>query len=131
MKRGYFILLLLLVVFCHEVYAQRECVTVDTSSWTQDQKNLRESITYRLAFEAGQDLIPSVEDDQICFESPIFNISSIITEKTLLDKIESERIRSVSEVAQIEQERTDRDVSIRSKLATIGFTSEEIDTLTN
>ena len=64
------------------VHATQVCVSPDTSFWTSDQRVWRHAIAYRLAFEAGQNIQPTIAGNTICFTDPTFNV-----EQTLCDDV--------------------------------------------
>jgi predicted NBD/HSP70 family sugar kinase len=64
--------------------AQAACVTLDTSGWTQEQKNLITAISYHLIYQAGQNIVPTVNGNEVCFEGSTGNLSAIINETTIL-----------------------------------------------
>ena len=64
--------------------AWASCVTLDTSAWTQDQRNARVAVAYDLAFKSGVNEVPTVVGEEICF--PAFDPAALITESSLLTR---------------------------------------------
>ena len=67
--------------------AVQVCSTLNVTGWTQEQRNLIPFTTYRLAFEAGQDVVPTITGNQVCYDDPTFNVPSVITTASILSKI--------------------------------------------
>lgn len=110
-------LLLIMLLISGNVFAAETCKTLDTSTWTQDQKNQRQAIFYALAFGAGQDVVPRVEGDQICFESPNFNVNNLVTFTNFKNKLDSEEsLRETARLAMVAKE-TERK-TLKSQLST-------------
>jgi len=75
------------------------CVTLDTSAWTQDQRNLRQAVAYDLAFQSGINEVPTVTGDQICF--PTLDPTSLITSSSMLTRhADLEAIRQAAATAE-------------------------------
>lgn len=83
--------LLLWLALTTTVSAAQVCKTFDTSTWTQEQKNLLPAIGYRLVFEAGNNIVPTRTDNQLCFESPTVDIATVLTEQTILNRYASDQ----------------------------------------
>ena len=64
--------------------AWASCVTIDTSTWTQPQKNARLAVAYDLAFKSGVNEVPIVTGDQICF--PMLDPTTLITASSMLTR---------------------------------------------
>lgn len=108
--------LFLFGILIQPVFSAEVCSTIDSSGWTQDQLNHREGMAYALAVEAGQNIRPSkVTDSKICFESPAFNVSSVITSSVMLDRIN-----------QIYNNEAARQADLNSKLAEIALIESQI-----
>lgn len=77
-------------------FATEVCVDIDSSAWTQEQRNARQAIAHALAFNpGGQNLIPhspsgaqvtEAGNTQICFTDPIFDVPTVITAQAMLDR---------------------------------------------
>ena len=105
--------------------AAEVCVTVETTGWTTRQVAWREATAYRLAFEAGQNRLPTVAGETICFKDPAFEVATIITAQTLLARMARQEADNASELAILETEARAR----RGQLRTLGLTNAEIDRL--
>jgi len=117
MKSGIFLFSLL---FCPVVFA--ECVTLDTSAWTQDQKNMRQSVVYSLIYEASENIVPTIRGDQICFKNSTVDVGLIITEQSVLARYTSDESKRQQNMADEQQEISD----LRSKVNNIsGLTDRE------
>ena len=102
-------------------FADEVCVTIDTITWTQGQKNLRQATAYNLAFNVGgQDVVPTVSGDFICFQNPTFDVSTVITGTTLLNKMVQQKADNDAELAQLD--------TFRNELQTIDSQLETDDT---
>lgn len=113
--------LLIVLLLPSLVYAQEVCVTVDTSSWTQEQKNWRQGITYWLAFNVGgQDVVPTINGDSICFTSPTFDVPTVITGTALLNRMAQQEADNNAELASLQ--------ILRNELNTITSQIESDDT---
>lgn len=87
MKKLMFISILL---FSPVLYAAEECVTIDVSGYNQEQKNFLEAASYRLMFEAGDDRVPSLVNNNagtVCFVDPAVNISTVLSQTNVTNKI--------------------------------------------
>lgn len=89
------------VLGCVSAWAAEVCVTIDTTGWTAQQKNWRSATAYRLAFEAGQNLQPTLSGETICFADPTFDVPTIITAQTLLNRMAQQETQNAAEAAQI------------------------------
>ena len=78
---------ILLISWCTTAWAS--CVTIDTTDWTQEEKNLRIGVAYQQVYEAGFNVVPTVEKDDICFASEDFKPEEILTEKDLHKAIQT------------------------------------------
>lgn len=114
------------LLLCPAVFAAEVCVSVDTTGWTTRQQNWREAIAYRLAFEAGQNLLPTVTGDAICFTDPTFDVPTVITVQTLLNRMAKQEADNAAELVQLEQAKQTR----RGQLKAMGLTDKEIERLT-
>ena len=75
--------------------AWASCVTLDTSAWTQDQRNLRQAVAYDLAFQSGVNEVPTVTGEEICF--PTLDPAALITGSAMLTRhAELEAIRQAA-----------------------------------
>jgi len=71
------------------------CVTLDTSAWTQDQRNARIAVAYDLAFKSGVNEVPTVAGGEICF--PTLDPTTLITGPAMLARhAELEAIRQAA-----------------------------------
>lgn len=77
-----------LLLWATPVWAVEVCTTIDTSTWTQEQKNLRQAITYTLSYAADPlaNKLPTLKGDQVCFQDPPFDVPTIITGQKILDQ---------------------------------------------
>ena len=95
--------LLILMLICTPVFAVDECITIDTTGWTQDRQNMRIAVAVGLVHSAGgtyADIFITPPDD-ICFEDPDFTLSTILTQTTMLDRYNvDEAVREAARVAQ-------------------------------
>ena len=91
-------------------------IKLDTSTWTQEQKNLLQAITYSLAYSAGDDNVPTVKGDTVVFIDPKFD-TKLITEQVILDKI-----------AVDELERANKDIEFNNKLSELVSLETELNT---
>ena len=108
--------IVLLCLGVEAAWAKEACVTIDTRGWSQEQKNLRAAGAYRLAYEAGHDLAPTIRGHAICFANPRFAVGQLITPERLLAKITELQAASAAEQAQAqalqtELERLERDLA--------------------
>ena len=79
--------------------AWASCVTLDTSTWTQEQKNARIAVAYDLAFTSGVNEVPTVTGNDICF--PILDPTALITESAMLTRhADLEAIRQAKAMAE-------------------------------
>jgi len=62
------------------------CVTLDRSSWTKEQIIMTPAITYLVYFEAGENIVPDITDDVVCFKDSTLDVPRIINETTILDR---------------------------------------------
>lgn len=84
------LLIIFLFIFSSNLFATETCKTLDSSTWTQNERNQRQAIFYALAFDAGQDVVPRINGDQICFESPIFNVNNLVTRTNFKTRLDTE-----------------------------------------
>lgn len=76
-----------LIVFLGMGSAEAACRTLNTSAWTQDQKNMLEAIGYRLVFEAGENIVPTKPDDAtLCFANSTVDLNTVLTESLVLTR---------------------------------------------
>ena len=115
------IILIFLLFLCRGAYAQEICATVDTSAWTQDQRNWRQGIAYWLAFNVGgQDVVPTISGDSICFQNPTFDVPTVITGTTLLNRMVQQKADNDAELSALQ--------ALRNELNTITSQLELDDT---
>ena len=69
--------------------AAQVCVTIDSLAWTREQQNLVATASYHLAFSSGQNTVPTVTGDQICYNDPTFDVPSTVTTASVLSKIDA------------------------------------------
>jgi len=86
------------------VYAAETCVTIPTSTWTQEQKNYRVSLGYKLLFNAGDDIVPTLVGDTICVANPTVDITAVLTSQKILDQYAVNKAASDA-ATQVEQAR--------------------------
>jgi hypothetical protein len=107
--RAIFVLIISLFVSIPALAAE-QCVTLDISSWTQEQKNMLEAISYHLVWEADNSMsAPSSVNrtsGEVCFTDPTVQISSILTEQIILAKYAEFKAQSEAATlsAQMEQQ---------------------------
>ncbi len=68
-----------------------ECVTLDTSGWTQNKKNMRMPVAYALAYESGQNIVPTVSGKDICFEGSA-DIDIAVNQTTFDQRYDSDKL---------------------------------------
>ena len=76
------------------VWAAEQCVIVETSGWTPNQRTLRESMSHALLYDQGcnafDDPLVSkfrIEGDQICVTGCALDITTILTAQAILNRI--------------------------------------------
>ena len=81
-------ILVFLLFWVTPVWAAEVCTTVDTSTWTQEQKNLRQAITYSLSYAADPtaNKLPTLKGDQVCFQDPSFDVPTVMTGQKILNQ---------------------------------------------
>lgn len=62
------------------------CRTLDTTTWTQDQRNRLPAIAYRLVFEAGENIVPTGTGATLCFAGSTVDLPTVLTPTTVLDR---------------------------------------------
>lgn len=80
--------LALLLLLAGPAYAAQQCVTLDGSSFTQDQINLSVALAYELGFaQNNATQAPTVTQNgtqvTYCFQDPTFNVATVITVQNL------------------------------------------------
>jgi len=114
--------------FCQAVGAT--CVTVDQTGWTQHQKNMLPAVAYTLIFESGLDEVPTVSDrGEVCVTSDYPELRTILkTSKVVTQHNLDEATRDAAAVTQA-AERVRKLDDVKSRLLSIGFTSDEAATI--
>ena len=97
-------------LFVPLVHATQVCVSPESASWTSDQRVWRHAIAYRLAFEAGQNIQPTIAGSTICFTDPTFNV-----EQTLCDDVVDGICTGQKLLDKMTQQVADNDLEIQSK----------------
>ena len=97
-------------------FAGEVCTTPDTTGWTTRQLALREATAYRLAFEAGQNLVPRMRGDSICFENPTFDVPTVITAPLLLSKMTQLASEETARLAALPNPDVELDAAIASAM---------------
>ena len=94
--------LLLMILLTTPVWAAEECVTVDTATWTQAQKNRLPALAGSLAGVQGDTRIPTrYTESLICWDDPTFDVPTVITTQTILDRYAMEEaVRQSAETAE-------------------------------
>ena len=78
-----FPLLFVFLILASPSFSQEDCVTVDTSTWDQREKNHMKANAYSLIFGSGHNIVPKVSGNQVCTEYLPIALSTIITTATL------------------------------------------------
>ena len=91
-----------LVMCCGTVESAEVCVTIDTTGWTNRQKTWREGTAYYLAVQAGQDVVPTLTGEALCFTNPTFDVPTVITATTLLNKMAQQEGQNATETTQMQ-----------------------------
>lgn len=94
--------------------AWAECVTLDRSTWTQEQKNFTEAITYRMVFLAGENIAPKLTGEELCFEGSKLDLKSLLTEQAIL---EAYAVETAAREAEDEQARLEQDAKLAQQEA--------------
>ena len=82
-------LIILFTLITTLAYANDSFIELDTTGWSQYQKNMIPAITYRLAYKAGFNIVPEVKENVVTFKNvPLnFDIKKIISEQKVLDEL--------------------------------------------
>jgi len=111
------ILGLLLFMFSMNLYAQ--CVTIDTSTWTQDQKNLRKAKVYYFIYnQLGINEVPQISGDQICVTSDIVGLETMFSKQAIFDRIVVDKQNSVNDKAVEATAKATRRTALLAKYST-------------
>ena len=105
--------------------AAEVCVTIPTAGWTTRQRAWREGIAYRLLFEAGQNVVPTVTGETLCVANPTVDVPTVLTGPTLLARMARQEADNATEAAALEAAARTR----RPQLKAFGFSDTEIDRL--
>ena len=82
--------------------AEAACITYDRSAWTIEQKNFTQAIAYRLIFEAGENIVPTVTGDEVCFANSTVTLP---TAQQILDRFaQDDAARAIEQAAAIARE---------------------------
>jgi hypothetical protein len=82
--------------------ANAECITIDTSGWTQDQKNAIYYTSYRLVFEAGQPIEPTVKGDVVCVDGFVGDLALTVLADKILAIYTADQLANAQALAQKE-----------------------------
>ena len=94
--------------------AWASCVTLDTSAWTQDQRNARVAVAYDLAFKSGVNEVPTVVGEEICF--PAFD--PLLTRHADLEAIrQAAAVAEANRLATLRTEQTTLEPDVDSGLS--------------
>ncbi len=77
-------------------YSAVVCTTLNTSTWTPEQKALAASLANEIAGLAGAAQVPTISGSTLCFTNPPFVVGNIITETALLNASNTDRTRDTS-----------------------------------
>ena len=122
-----------ILAFCLSMpsVAWASCVPVDTSGWTQYEKNLLTSIAYRIAFDSGVNEVPVVKDSEVCFSS--VNPSDFLKPGAIKANLDAHMQQNLqaeeSEQSKSIQQKTAKASAI-AKLKALGLTETEAKLLT-
>ena len=123
-------LALLLVLLFPAVCLAEVVITIDTTGWTQRQKNMRKAMAYRIAYENGENQVPEVIGDDIIFPDLSKETKKKITGQAILDELNESDLANAAASAAKELKKDQLNASIKAKLKnTLGMTDEEIDFL--
>jgi len=112
--------LLFLLIFPVSLSAQ--CIDIDTTGWTKDDKNLRVGIAYNMVYTStGINSVPHMEGESICFPDSIPNLSGILTKKKMADRIVSNAAENTARQTAFDNEKRVRREALESK-----FTPDEL-----
>lgn len=100
-------LFLILLLIATPAYAET-CFNIDSSAWTQEEKNMRQAGAYDLVYAQNTVNLPpsSVSDSQICF--PSLAVGTTLSDATLRARIDQIIVDSEPTPAKISAERKRR-----------------------
>ena len=117
MKKLLIIFSVLFLGWCSYSYAQ--CTTIDTSTWTQEQKNLRQAKVYYFLYnQLGINEVPQISGDQICVTSDIVGLETIFTEQAIFDRIAVDKQNSIDRKTIEDAAKATRRTAVLAKYST-------------
>jgi hypothetical protein len=88
---------------------------------------MTEAIAYRLHFEAGEDIIPTLQGETICFPNSTVDLPTVLTEQAILDRFaQDEAIRQAARAADAV-----RQDALRQEVRTNNLCTAELEEITN
>ena len=79
-----------LLVLCSPVLAAEKSVDLDTSAWTQQEKNMLSSACYLMTFAAGNEHSPISADDggAVVYQDPTIDVTAVLMQAAVEAKID-------------------------------------------
>ena len=112
--------------------AEASCVTLNQSTWSQDEKNGTLSVAVELAFDSGHPEVPQVTGNQVCVTT--FDPVTVITQSAMETRWASDDTTRQAATTALQQEQQSA-LAEKSTNAVCGGTvagiDAKIDTLTN
>ena len=126
-------ILILLLILSSNVFAETICVKIDTSQMTQDEKNSRQAVIYKLIFEeTGVDLFVDsknpkmfISGDNACFINPTFDVGANLTQDIFEAKYKDLKTEVSANNEGAINKKENLIASAEAKLKNIGLTDEE------
>ncbi len=127
-----FLIMILLTGFLYSGNSFAEVnIKIDTSSMAQEQKNMLISAGYRIAFENGENEVPTLNIDILSFTNLTNPTKAKITKQSLLDEIDEILAENEAAATQETNAKNTKINGIKTKLKGWGLTDAEIDFLFN
>lgn len=98
------------------------CVTYDMSTWPQNERNHLASVTYRLLFEAGENIVPTLTGDTVCFENSVSDLNTVLSVQVVRDRFQADELVR----AQLTQQEQQRQADFETEITTNTFCTAEL-----
>ena len=99
----------LLFFMAMPAYAAEECSTADLSTLNQEQKNQVVAVCYQLSYanDPVGNFIPYISSNQVCFDTPSFNPSTVCSKNAMVTQYQANKDASDAATAAKELLRTE------------------------